>query len=97
VNGLRGEVRETPTPRELEVLRATLAEGTEAAAAGRLGISEHTANELTRRLYRRLDVTNRTDAALRLVRSGYCICAVRGTWSYGPGFRECRVCGAREA
>jgi DNA-binding NarL/FixJ family response regulator len=57
------------TPRELEVLQLVAAGLTNAQAAGRLELSVHAIKFHLAEIYRRLGVTNRTEAAVTLLRS----------------------------
>lgn len=59
-------VRQRPTRRQLEVLRAYMAAGSIALAAHRLGVSESTARQLLSALYRRTGCLNAAQAAYRL-------------------------------
>jgi DNA-binding NarL/FixJ family response regulator len=56
-------VRQRPTRRQLEVLRAYVATGSIAAAAHELGISETTARQHLSGLYRRTGYLNAAQAA----------------------------------
>lgn len=56
-------IRQRPTRRQLEVLRAYVAAGSVAAAAYRLGISETTARQHLSGLYRRTGCLNAAQAA----------------------------------
>ncbi|MFO7530838.1 MAG: LysR family transcriptional regulator [Candidatus Limnocylindrales bacterium] len=55
-------LRQVPTRRQLEVLRAYIATGSIAAAAYDLGISETTARQHLSRLYRRTGYLNAAQA-----------------------------------
>ena len=57
------------TPRELEVLELISAGATNAEAALRLHLSVHAIKFHLARIYRRLGVTNRTEAAITYYRS----------------------------
>lgn len=59
-------VRQRPTRRQLEVLRAYIATGSMAQAAHRLEITEITARQHLSRLYRRTGCLNVAQAAYRL-------------------------------
>jgi DNA-binding NarL/FixJ family response regulator len=63
---LRGKVPSTPTPRQMEVLRAVYREGTLKDAAIALRISLQTAKRHTHELYGRLGVENSREAAYAL-------------------------------
>ncbi len=54
--------------RELEIVRGVFNDQTEFAIACNLGISEHTVHTHVERLYRKLDVRDRTQLILRVVR-----------------------------
>ena len=60
------DVRQRPTRRQLEVLRAYIGAGSVAAAAYELGISESTARQHLSGLYRRTGSTNAAQAAYLL-------------------------------
>jgi len=62
-------VRQRPTRRQLEVLRAYIAAGSIAAAAYELGISETTARQHLSGLYRRTGCVNAAQAAYWLGRT----------------------------
>ena len=57
------------TPRELEVLELISAGATNSEAASFLGLSVHAIKFHLARIYRRLGVTNRTEAAIRYYQS----------------------------
>jgi DNA-binding NarL/FixJ family response regulator len=58
------------TPRELDVLRALAAGGSNAAIGARLGISEHTVRNHVHALLAKLGAANRTDAVTTALRRG---------------------------
>ena len=60
------DVRQRPTRRQLEVLRAYIAAGSIAAAAYELGIAESTARQHLSELYRRTGYLNAAQAAYTL-------------------------------
>jgi DNA-binding NarL/FixJ family response regulator len=62
-------VRQRPTRRQLEVLRAYIAAGSIAAAAHELGISETTARQHLSGLYRRTGCLSAAQAAYLLGRA----------------------------
>lgn len=57
------------TPREIEVLQIVAAGLTNAEAAAHLGLSVHAIKFHLAAIYRRLGVTNRTEAAVKYLRS----------------------------
>lgn len=57
------------TPREIEVLHVVASGLTNAEAAARLGLSVHAIKFHLAAIYRRLGVTNRTEAAVTYLRS----------------------------
>lgn len=62
---------QTPlTTRESEVLQLIVAGLTYQAMAQVLGVSSHTIKEHAQRIYQKLDVTNRTEAAVKAIRIG---------------------------
>ncbi len=63
------DVRQRPTRRQLEVLRAYIAQGSTAAAAHELGIAESTARQHLSGLYRRAGCLNSAQAAYLLGRA----------------------------
>ena len=63
------DVRQRPTRRQLEVLRAYIAAGSIAAAAHELGITESTARQHLSGLYRRTGCLNAAQAAYWLGRA----------------------------
>ena len=64
--GIMTAVRQRPTRRQLEVLRAYIATGSIAMAAHRLEITETTARQHLSELYRRTGCLNVAQAAYRL-------------------------------
>ena len=56
------------TARELEVLRRTATGGTNADVAGELGVSVHAVKFHLASIFRKLDVHNRTEAAVAFLR-----------------------------
>jgi DNA-binding NarL/FixJ family response regulator len=66
VSTLPSPLRERPTRRQLEVLRAYIRAGSVAAAAYELGISETTARQHLSGLYRRTRCHNAVQAAYLL-------------------------------
>jgi predicted ArsR family transcriptional regulator len=77
-------VRQRPTRRQLEVLRAYIGAGSVAAAAHELGISETTARQHLSGLYSRTGYINGTQAAYQLGRADG---AGRPDLGYDPGRR----------
>jgi DNA-binding NarL/FixJ family response regulator len=71
-------VKQRPTRRQLEVLRAYVAAGSVAAAAYELGISETTARQHPSGLYRRIGCLNAAQAAYWLGSGGL---VAAGRWS----------------
>lgn len=58
------------SPRELEVLRWTAQGKSNSVMADIMGISRHTVDTITRRMFEKLEVTDRTRAAVRGISSG---------------------------
>lgn len=67
--GVMTAVRQRPTRRQIEVLRAYVAAGSIAVAAHGLGISEATARQHLSALYRRIGSANIAQAAYLLGRA----------------------------
>lgn len=66
----RQSASEPLTPREIEVLRWIAKGKSNSVIADILGISRHTVDTLIRRIYEKLDVSDRTTAAIRGLGSG---------------------------
>ena len=66
----RQSASEPLTPREVEVLRWIAKGKSNSVIADILGISRHTVDTLIRRIYEKLDVSDRTTAAIRGLGSG---------------------------
>jgi DNA-binding NarL/FixJ family response regulator len=54
------------SPREVEVLTGFFSQETEAAAAHRLGLSQHTVHTYVQRIYRKLNSTDRCSTVIRI-------------------------------
>lgn len=63
-------LREPLSPRQVEALRALALGESNAEIAARLGVSPRTVTQIITRIYRKLDVRNRNEAALTAWRLG---------------------------
>jgi DNA-binding CsgD family transcriptional regulator len=63
---VRGELADVPSEREIEVLVALVRYSTEKAAGSHLGLARQTISNHERNLFRKLGVTNRTAAVVKL-------------------------------